>query len=65
MLVALFAMVGLILSMFEWEHNFNGRGDYGLDIPPDDYFTELIVLVISGMGFIAIVFKYYFEAIWQ
>ena len=37
----------------------------GTDDSKVGFFTDFVVLVISFMGAIAIVVKYYFEAVWQ
>jgi len=65
MLVALFAMVGLILSVIAWETQFSNRGPTGSDSSSVGFFVNFVVLVISIMGAVAIVIKYYFEAVWQ
>ena len=65
LLVALFAITGLILSLYTWESSFADRGVDG-KLPDDpNYFSQIIVLVISLMGIVAIILKFYFEAVWQ
>ena len=64
LLVALFAMVGLALSVFSWENEFHNRNPKGITAISTDFLTELIVLLVSIMGSAAIIGKYYFEAVW-
>ena len=65
LLVALFAIIGLVLAVMQWEKSFDGRGPKGDQFMKDDLFTQLIVLVISVMGALAIFAKFYFKAVWS
>ena len=65
LLVALFALAGLLLSIYSWESGFGDRGDNGISPDNPNYFAQVIVLIISVMGEAAIIFKFYFEAVWQ
>ncbi len=64
-LVAVFAIISLLLAIVEWEASFEYRGDNGTDTSSVSFFTDLVVALVSFMGFIAIILKYYFESIWQ
>ena len=64
LLVALFALAGLMLSIYSWESGFKDRGDDGTSPDNPNYFAQVIVLIISVMGEAAIIFKFYFEAVW-
>ena len=64
-IVALFALVGLFLSIIKWESQFSDRSVDGSKLLKDEFFTDIIVFIASFMGGIAILIKYYFESIWQ
>ena len=64
MLVAIFALIGLVLACISWETSFHARDPDGTTPDNNDYLTLLIVMVVSVMGAVAIIFKYYFEAVW-
>ena len=64
-IVALFALVGLFLSIIKWESQFKDRSFDGTTLLKDEFFTDIIVCIVSIMGGIAIILKYYFESIWQ
>ena len=58
-------MIALALSVIQWESQFENRGLTGRDMLESvGFFTDFVVLVISIMGAIAILFKYYFESVW-
>ena len=64
-IVALFGLVGLFLSIIKWEEQFSDRSVDGTKLLKDEFFTDIIVFIVSFMGGIAITLKYYFESIWQ
>ena len=66
-IVALFAIIGLLLSIFKWEAQFTKRS-FDAEVvydKYDDFITDIIVFRGSLMGAIGIVLKFYFESIWQ
>lgn len=63
-LVAIFACIALFLSIYQWESEFSSRGADGRQMPEDEGETDAIVLVVSIMGAIAIVMKWYFQTVW-
>ena len=64
LLVALFAMIGIALSIIQWETTFNSRGPDGKNYEDIGFFTSLIVVIVSFMGIGAIIMKFYFESVW-
>ena len=64
LLVALFAMIGLATSIMEWETQFEHRGPDGRSFTAVSYFTDVFVFLISILGCVAIILKYYFESVW-
>ena len=64
LLIAVFAIIGLVLAISQWESEFSERGKDGMDLPEDSFFTDLIICLVSLMGCIAVVFKWYFESVW-
>ena len=64
LLVAVFAMIGLVVSAIHWEANFDGRGPYGTEFTKVGHVTDIIVFMCSLMGVFAILLKYYFESVW-
>ena len=63
-IVALFAMVGLVLTCFKWEAYFNERGPDGQQAKSTGYTADFVVFIVSIMGAVAILMKYYFQSIW-
>ena len=64
-LIAVFAMIGLLLAVLQWETQFSKRGPDGRDVSQVGFFTDFVVLAVSSMGAVAIVMKYSFEAVWM
>ena len=65
LLVALFALIGLLLCVIEWETAFGQRGVDGRDFSDSTFITDLVVFFISVMGIVAIIVKFYFQCIWN
>lgn len=65
LLVALFALIGLLLCVIEWETAFGQRGVDGRDFSDSTFVTDLVVFLISIMGIVAIIVKFYFQCIWN
>ena len=59
------AMIGLAISLAEWERNYQKRIGSGETTPPNNIFVLSIVAVLSLMGVGAIVIKYRMEATWR
>ena len=64
-MVAVFAIISLFLGIYQWEIEFSLRGADGRQLPKEGFFTDLIITIVSLMGIFAIIFKYYFESVWQ
>ena len=64
-LVAIFAIIGLILDVIEWETAFNKRGADGRTYVNSTLVTDIVVFFISMMGVVAIIVKFYFQCIWN
>ena len=65
LLVALFAMIGLALAISQWETTFMERGPDGKAYADIGFDSRLVICIVSVMGIIAIIFKFYFESVWQ
>ena len=59
--MALFAVIALSLAVVQWEKQFDNRGHSGTDLVTVGFFTDFVVLVVSIMGALAVMIKYYFE----
>ena len=64
MLVALFALIGLLTDVAEWETSFKYRSDSGEFNVQTTFFTDMIVFIVSLLGAVAIITKFYFESVW-
>lgn len=63
-LISFISMIGLIVGLVEWEHNYPNRGDEG-DILASNVFCEWLIMITSVLGVVGIVLKYRMEATWR
>ena len=57
-------MMGLIMSLFEWETNYPQNAD-SVELLKSNVFSEVLIAVVTGLGLLAIVLKYRMEATWR
>lgn len=64
--MALFAIIGLALGCIRWESGFQSRSPDGLtEKDGSDFTTDLVIFLVTIIGAVAIVMKFYFESVWQ
>ena len=63
-MIAFISMIGLVVGLVEWEHNYPNRGSEG-DILASNVFCEWLIMITSVLGIIGIILKYRMEATWR
>ena len=64
-LAAVFALIALFLSIYQWESEWSERGPNGRTKPGDSFLTDGVTMVVSVMGAFSIIIKFYFESVWM
>ena len=64
-LVALFALLALMLTLLNWDETFMDRAPNGYTNDSDMNMTRTMVLIITIIGLICVVIKFWLEANWQ
>lgn len=64
-LTAIFAVIALFLAIYQWENEWPLRGVDGRTKPGNSFLTDTVTMLVSIMGAMSIIIKFYFESVWM
>lgn len=64
-LCAVYAMLGLFLTLLNWRGTFADRGPDGMNNSEHSWTTRMIVLITTIFGLFTIYLKFWLEAVWR